>query len=234
MLKKPHYVVMSESDWKSLTDDQQQATLNNYALVKAKGGRETISSQPPRTPSPSGDGTAAKKAPEPKVEATPESTPDLAGIRNWTEAVVTASRVISAERIRNCIIYQLDVKKDPWYTMRLTKGFVKAKAEKLDDDTPEDFVWEKEPLLREKKIRTEENGSIVEMMITKIERQPKNNAERIKIRERFGVNPQTIPFLAKKGCSKCSGTGVYSVSSYPGDPVYERLTESVECSCSYE
>src|SRR5208337_3977554 len=110
----PGYVTMSDADWQALTEAQQQATLNLYALQKAKGIKSaaptSIIFEAPAPESPDNDGK--------------ELTPDQVGIRNWSESIVTSSgKTITGERIRNCIIYQLDVRKDSWYTMRLTKGF---------------------------------------------------------------------------------------------------------------
>jgi hypothetical protein len=213
MLTKPIFVALSDADWRSLTDDQQRAAINNFALFKATGAK----GKPPTAPIP----TATATAPAPEA-----SKDDLSGIRNWNESV----RGISAERLRNCIIYQLDVKKDQWYSVRLTRKFVRDQAERLNDDTPDDFVFDPNPLFGFNTIHSEDGDIKVEAVL----RDPKNNAERIKIRNKFGVNYKTIKFLVKKDCPRCKGKGTYSESAYPGDPVYGRLTETIECSCSYE
>ncbi len=222
---KPQYVTAyTKEDWDKLTAEEQHATDENYKIAMA-GGKAAPKLAPRKS---------AATAEAPATTAVSEAqTPELSGIRNWQEDITLASgRTIKAERIRNCIIYQLDIRKDPWYSMRLTRGFVKAKAEKLDEDTPEDVVdyVGKNPLLGLRMVRSE-NG---EWMISIILRRPKNEAERTRLRDKFGVNPQTIPYLAKKDCQKCKGTGEYEMSSYPGDPVYKVLTEAVECPCSYE
>jgi hypothetical protein len=216
---KPWYVPVPDAEWHALSPEQQDYTKTLYA--GQKGGKPTSGGN--------GNGTSTTPAPA-KVELRPNY--DLLGIRNWTEDVTspTTGRVFLANRVRDCLVYQLDVKKDQWWISRATKGFVKAKIDKLNDDTPEDFVYERDPLFVAKKVRVEDE----EIMLWTIQRQPKNETERQRIRNKFGVNPQTIPYLAKKDCRKCGGTGAYTISSYPGDPVYEPLTESVECGCSYE
>lgn len=173
--------------------------------------------------------TPAKKIEEVSVTPTTKGS----GIRSWVDPVVTkGGQIIMGSRIRVCVLYQIEVRKDPWYTMNLTKGFILNKADKLDADTPEDadlFVGDN-PLLGLKKIRTED----YETVVSKLLRDPKDEEERQIIKNKFGVTPDTIPYLAKKDCVKCEGSGKYSTSSYPGDPLRERLTETIECSCSYE
>jgi hypothetical protein len=62
----------------------------------------------------------------------------ISDIRDWNESRFG----ISAERLRNCILYQLDRSKDSWFRERLsvssmnTENFVK----KLDRDTPSEWT----------------------------------------------------------------------------------------------
>src|SRR5579863_6522550 len=98
MLTKPIFVALSDADWRSLTDDQQRAAINNFALFKATGAK----GKPPTAPTPTIMATATATALAPEV-----NKDELTGIRNWNESV----RGISGERLRNCIIYQLDVKR---------------------------------------------------------------------------------------------------------------------------
>lgn len=212
MLTKPIFVHLSDADWKALSDVQQRAAINNFALFKATGAK----GKPPTAPTPT---TATAPAPEAAKD-------ELTGIRNWNESV----RGISGERLRNCVIYQLDVVKNQWYALRLTRKFVRDQAERLDGDTPEDYVFDPDPLFGTITFHGEEGDTKVEAVL----RYPKTEKERIKIRDKYGVNYKTIKFLVKKNCPRCKGKGTYSVSAYPGDPVYGRLTETIECSCSYE
>jgi hypothetical protein len=227
-IKKPQYVRITEEDWNALTPDQQVQTDLLFKAQLQNGRKATPSPAPAASVVKQTVAIPIQAQPEIVREETSDSDPleGLLGIRRWVEPVGR----ISGDRLRNCIIYQLDEKKDPWYISRMTKGFVRAKAEKLDADTPDDYVWEKNPLFKMRKVRDGDS----EYMVWGIERKPKNEAERKRIREKFGVTSQTIPYLAKPTCPKCKGTGEYSLSSYPGDPVYEVLSEAVECDCSYE
>jgi|SRR5208282_1260425 len=205
---RPQYVKLTDAHWDALTPAQQDACEANF---KAGLGGKGV--------------PAAASAPAP-AEDNNEPGPELVGIRNWNEPIGG----ISAERLRNCIIYLLDVKKDAWYTQRLTRGFVRSQAERIDADVPEDYVWEVDPLVGQKTVHLDEGDRTIPI----IRRKPRDKAERKKIKSKFGVNVSSIPYLAKADCPQCHGTGYYYVSSYPDDPVYSKLQEAVECRCSYE
>lgn len=221
-IERPHFVRIPDAEWHALTSADQDylRTLWQPARAGAHGKGKATGSKNPPPPAPLNPGSVLKP------------NYDLLGVRNWTEDVVstTTGKMFLANRVRDCLVYQLDVAKNQWWASRATKGFIKAKIDKLNDDTPEDFVYEKNPLFVAKKVRVENE----ELMLWVIQRQPKDVNERERIRNKFGINPQTVPYLAKKDCPKCNGKGSYTISSYPGDPVYEPLTESVECECSYE
>jgi hypothetical protein len=74
----------------------------------------------------------AEKAENPVVS--PKSTGGMGDIREWDEERFG----VSAERLRNCIVYQLDHSDDDWFDGKITRssmnreGFVR----KLDEDTP--------------------------------------------------------------------------------------------------
>src|SRR5271154_1058826 len=158
----------------------------------------------------------------------PKSDPELTGILAWN--IDESVEGISGKRIRDCIWYQLKVRKHPWYVHNLSRGFVLRNVKRLDDDTPPDFVYDPDPLFGFNVIHNEDG----DVRVGTVLRAPKNEAERIKIREEYGVSWKTIKFLAKKDCPVCKGKGQYSASAYPGDPIYGRLTETIECNCSYE
>jgi hypothetical protein len=223
-------------EWGTMSEEAQAE------VYKKKGIRTDIDAAQP--PKPRSRRTFASK-PQPQTQPKQQTQKEpkqkteetisrrVGKLRNWNEAVTTKEGgIIPGSRLRDCIIFLLDVRKDPWYTMRLTRGFVMRNAAKIDADVPEDanLYTAENPLLGMRRIRTED----YEVMISTIERQPSTEEERVIIREKFGVTSSTISYLAKKDCEKCKGAGLYEVSSYPNDPVYRRLTESVECGCSYE
>ena len=183
--------------------------------TKADG---TEAPQPEPTAKKPADGPSAKK---------PQSK--LTGIRNWN--VDESVDGISGSRIRDCIIYQLDVRKADFYTRNLTRGFVLRNAKRLHEDTPDDWVYDPDPLVGEVTKHLDGGETFKQTLIL---RAPRDDAERRKIRDKFGVTSYTSRFLAKPGCPVCRGTGYHYVSSYPGDPVYSRLAETLECRCSHE
>jgi hypothetical protein len=153
------------------------------------------------------------------------------GIRNWNEDVPPHS----AERMRNCIIFLLDVQKDPWYRANCSnRAFVRRNADKMDASTPENFDYRDTLLKTHTRHIDGEQHPVVQRIIA---RKPANEAERKRIREEIGdpeTNPYVVKWLAKDDCQKCKGDGYRYVSQYPGDPVNERLELSVVCDCVKE
>lgn len=193
-----------------------------------KGGEKTKpdSTETPQPESTQSESTAQKPAEGPSAEK-PQSK--LTGLRNWN--VDESVDGISGSRIRDCIIYQLDFRKADFYTKNLTRGFVLRNAKRLHEDTPEDYVYDPDPLVGEVTKHLDGGETFKQTLIL---RAPRDDAERRRIRDRYGVNSYTIRFLAKPGCPVCRGTGYQYVSAYPGDPVYSKLTEAVECACIHE
>lgn len=161
--------------------------------------------------------------------ATYEQEIHFAGIRNWTESV----EGVSATRIRDCILFLLDVKKDPWYIANCNnRAFVERNVHKMDAATPEDYHYDPHAIFttRARHIDGEQHPVIQ----TIIKRKPKDDAERKEIREKFGINDVTIPYLAKSDCQQCAGKGYVYVSEYPDDPLLNRIQESYWCKCIVE
>lgn len=163
-----------------------------------------------------------------EVDAKPNASPELKGVRNWTESVGG----IPADRIRDCIIYQLDVKKDQWWIKNATRAYVRRNVQKLVDETPEDYAWSADPLYGTYTLHLD--GETYSG--TRLRRDPRTPEERQQVREKDGgrMVDDTVKRLAKKDCQTCRGGGYIEVSSYPGDPIYHRLTETHVCRCVSE
>lgn len=164
----------------------------------------------------------------------PTIPPGLTGLRAWNESVGG----FSAERLRNCIIYLLDVKKDPWYTQNLSRRFVRQNAQRINDEVPEDYVYDPDPLWEEYEIY-DDGMDKPPSKRSRLRREPKNPKERQSLRDKCTTRDGNLTQLAaeklvKKDCPVCNGRGTVDVSDYPGVPWMERLTHSEECRCLYE
>jgi hypothetical protein len=168
---------------------------------------------------------------KPTADSSAEKPTGLTGIRNWNESVAG----ISAERLRNCIIYQLDVKKDPWWAKNLTRGLVRREkiALKLDEETPEDYVWTPDPLMGP---FTVDLGDGEKYTGRRVLRDPKTPEERQFLRSLNGgqLVDAVVRRLVNKACAKCRGSGYVERSDYPDDPMAYRLTSTYECECVHE
>jgi hypothetical protein len=226
---------ISIDDWNAMTEDEQRLKCEEAGVQTSASIREALTqptAQPMQrivtTPVPANKTNAAAAS----VAQPAPTSQKLYGLRNWTESVeIKGKGVYAGSRIRECILYQCDIRRDPWYMMNLSKGFIMNKADKLDADTPDDayLYLGDTPLFGLKKHREED----YETTINTILRMPENEEERQIIKQKLGVTPGTFKWLVKKDCPKCKGTGKYDVSSYPGT-MLERLEESIECDCAYE
>jgi hypothetical protein len=164
------------------------------------------------------DGQIKKKTPQ-----------NFYGIRNWT----TDISPYTATRIRNVILYLLEVKKDPWYLAHCNnRAFVERNIDKMNAQVPEEFVWDPDGVIQSRRIHVP--GESQPVVLTVIDHMPETEEERVELRDRFGVCDQTIKYLAKQDCKDCHGTGFINVSDYPGDPLYEKLASSDACHCLWE
>ena len=226
-LTNPYWSKMTKEEWDNLEPKHQEEMRHNHdrELMSMSKKRNKVSNAPIKI----NPNIAAQKSVSDNSDNSTNNPvtielpkTKLKGLRDWDEQVGE----FSAERLRDCIIYQLDVKKNSWYIRTLTTGFVFKNAAKLDADTPPDYRYEVDPLF----------GSFTsgDQTHPKILRMPKNNEERMEIRNRHGVNNGTIPFLVKLNCATCKGTGTYEISSYPNAKSnIIRLHEKVICDCVY-
>jgi hypothetical protein len=197
-----------DSQWDVMTEDERQR------LVLGVQGAAMIASA---------NGTAV--AEQPALDL-PEAKP-LEDIRDWNEEVDG----ISGERLRNCIIYQLDVRKKDWWVKNMSIAHVRRNAKALDEETPPGWAPKSADTLIVERTQRIDGEDVT---IYEINRDPKNDEERQRIRKRFGVNSVTIKRLTKKDCKKCNGTGYYAQSSYPGQGCLEKLSDTVTCECVFE
>lgn len=180
---------------------------------------------------------------EPEADETPvevpvkekETTkkPKLIGIRDWKESIEGSG--VTPERLRDCIIFHLDVSKDKWWVPRINtgRGFLRGGkgkiARMLDDSVPKEYTYEADSVVgwKSKPIEDSEDRTVVKF----VRRQPNNDDERELIRAHFGVTKYSRRYLAKKDCKKCSGTGKFKAAAYADNP---KLLVTVVCSCIEE
>jgi hypothetical protein len=169
----------------------------------------------------------------PEKAAATEAKPEVhfAGIRNWTESV----NGISAERIRDCIIFLLDVQRDPWYVNNCNnRAFVKRFVHKMDEQTPEDYHYDPNAVLGTKRRHIDgENQPMVQVVVQK-EQGTLTDKDRKELRDKYGVTDSTAKYLAKPDCPRCHGKVFVDVSDYPDDPQFRVLASWKPCACLWE
>lgn len=168
----------------------------------------------------------AKPAPKPIAKKKGTTLPP--GVLRWGDQSVNG---ITGARIQDCIIYQITLAKNPYWTRVINGGRRYLEQPeviaKLVGDTPEDFVWDEDGVIGWKR---QPDGEY--MRVTKfVRRKPKNEEERELVRNTFGVTPHTRKLLAKDDCKLCHGKGSYKVRPYDDNP---HLTAHEECKCPWE
>ena len=165
-----------------------------------------------------------------------EKSNEIQDLRDWNEDVDG----IPAERIRNCIIYQLDYRKNKYYKDVLTVGFIKRSlgktgvtgARRLHEDTPPGWVVpDSDPL--EKTTTVIVDGKEVEK---KEYRRPKNAQEKeqllkLAFTSRGKIIPYFIPKLVIAKCVECNGTGYKEYFPYLNSKKYAHIRKTILCPC---
>jgi hypothetical protein len=219
-------------DWYAMTEEEQKSKCEAKGIQTSETIRTALATPPARMPVITAPVHAIPRTSTPSQARSETSTasattilPRITDIRQWNEDIDG----VSAERLRNCIVYQLDVRKREYWIKNMVPAVIRMKAHELDDETPPGWAPpEANPLIVEK---TLPDG---ETKITVITRELATDAERKIVRDRYGVTSYTIPKLAKKDCAKCKGTGYYNLPTYPDHPVYKKYEDTVTCECVSE
>lgn len=210
---RPHYLLhIPLETWKDLPEEEKKRLI--AARGKAKIEVKTVSGKV-------------------EVPAADSKLKPLRDVREWNEEVDG----VSAERLRNCIIFQLDVKKSNWYRMNITPSFIRRNAKKLDDETP--IGWTTNPLIRSVKVSSDRE-ELQEKRI--IARNPRDSEEweylhSLIVDSRGKANNEIVMRLVKSKCPKCRGTGGYNMKVNPNarsiKKRYEEFYHS-PCECCHK
>jgi hypothetical protein len=148
------------------------------------------------------------------------------GLCDWSEPI---PGVINPSRIGNAVYYQRHVKGNDYFIPKLTRGYVLQQWQRIVGDTPEDWEYDPDPMLREKRLPIDGTDGEVDI-IKEVTRRPKNVKERALLLKDPNGNRK---WLYDPEClAKCS-EGTVFVSDYPDDPrpSMRRLGHSELCDC---
>jgi hypothetical protein len=148
---------------------------------------------------------------------------------DWVEAVPGCAHPSS---IGNAVYYQRHVKRNDYFISRLTRVYVLKEWKRILADTPEDYAYDADPMLREKRIPIDGTKGEVDV-VKEITRRPKNAKERAFLLKDPHGNRK---WLFNPACpAKCS-EGTLFVSDYPDSPQpsMRRMGHSELCDCVTE
>jgi hypothetical protein len=235
---KPHWYIGTRDDWNALSTAQREAAKNIYSRTQQKVA--TGAGQAPAQPAPQASSSAPAGTLQALVEAASEQPKELLDLRDWDYDFDG----IPAERIRNCIMYHLDHKKDKWVRDNMTEHLMKRMhsklgitwARKLHQDTPPGWVPpERNPLIKIVAMKIDDDA----IEVTMPGRRAKNRAEWQKLQKllldsRGLVNSNIVPFVVDPKCQLCHGTGFEAVLAHPDNPRLRWQKRSRDCSCIFK
>jgi uncharacterized protein YdaU (DUF1376 family) len=146
------------------------------------------------------------------------------GLCDWSEPILGCSR---PESIGDAVYYQRHVKRNEYFTQRLSAGYVREQWKRLLNDTPEDWSYDPDPLIRQKSVHLDglDNPPTIKKEVV---RRPKNAAERALLQNNI---PHNRKWLYDPACPNHCKEGLVEVSDYPDDPRLSKLTHSEYCEC---
>src|SRR5271168_928427 len=197
-MMKPYWFTGTNEEWEKIPVDSQDElrSLSASRSVRDQRMGELIASVRGQVYSPQ-----SQQAKIPQEAKTTEQV-FFRGIRNWN--VHESLDGIPGTRIRDCIIFLLDVKRDPWYISNCNnRNFVERNATKMHASTPEEYHFEKDPLI-DWRVKDIDGQPTLQ---TYIKRKPNTEEERKEIYLNFGVGDATIPSIADPDCKLCQGKG---------------------------
>lgn len=164
----------------------------------------------------------------PTTTTTPKAT--STDLRNWSETIPNCP--LEPCRIADCIRYQLDVKKNGYFISRMSKGYVLKNWKRIVDDTPEDYVYDPDPMLVERTVPGV--GDEEDVVVKEIMRKPKNAKERRILQgENYEKVSHNVKWLYAAPCPYGCDKGRVFVSDNPTDPIKARrlMGQHTYCRC---
>jgi hypothetical protein len=189
---------------------------------KAKGNPERETGSPLKKEKTSG---ASERKSEEKSKTNPKKDCGCAdGLCDWSEPIPGCSR---PESIGDAVYYQRHVKRNEYFTQRLSAGYVREQWKRLLNDTPEDWSYDPDPLFREKRFHLDGGETMVGKEVL---RRPKNAKERALLQQNI---PHHRKWLYDPACPNHCKKGLVGVLDYPDDPnpTMRHFKSSVECEC---
>jgi hypothetical protein len=219
---KPYWFTGTEEEWKKIPEGAQDELkgLSGSRSVRDQRMGELIAAVRGQVYNP--------QSHQAKIPQEAKKTEDVffRGIRNWN--LDESVDGILGPRIRDCIIFLLDVKRDPWYISNCNnRNFVIRNAVKMHDSTPLEYHFSIDPVI-DWRIKDVDGQPTLQ---TYIKRPPETEEERKEIRVQFGIGDATIPSIADPTCKHCHGKGFVYLSAYPDDPLLFKIEESYWCVC---
>jgi hypothetical protein len=159
----------------------------------------------------------------PSPSAAPKECRCPDGLCDWSEPISGCARPAS---VGDAVYYERHVKRNQYFIERLSRGYVLQQWKRLLNDTPEDFAYDPEPMFKERTVHLDAGETTV---IKEVMRRPKNAKERSLLLQKDPS--KNAKWLYDPACPRGCNEGAVSVSDYPGDPTFSKLTHTELCEC---
>lgn len=213
------------------TDDENFEASAAVEVRKGRGKsnkdseRETgVSSKEEKTNPSGASGFQAKD----KSKTNPKKDCGCAdGLCDFAGPVPGCSRPAS---IGDAVYYQRHVKKNDYFIQRISAGYVREQWKRLVNDTPEDWSYDPDPLIRQKSVHLDglDNPPTIKKEVV---RRPKNAAERALLQNNI---PHNRKWLYDPACPNHCKEGLVDVQTYPDaapEEMLSKLMHSEYCGC---
>ena len=188
---------------------------------KAKGNPERETGSPLMKEKTSG---ASERKSEEKSKTNPKKDCGCAdGLCDWSEPIPGAH----TQSVADAIYYQRHVKKNDYFIPKLSAGYVRSQWKRILADTPEDYVHDPDPMIKERRIHLD-GESILQKQIV---RRPKNPKERALLQKNVEHNRK---WLYDPACPNHCKEGLVDVQTYPDaapEEMLSKLMHSEYCGC---
>lgn len=128
--------------------------------------------------------------------------------------------------VGDAVYYQRHIKKNAYFIPKLTKGYVEKERSRILADTPEDYVYDADPMIKEKTVPLGDGETVTRKDIM---RRPRTASERVLLLKDAYRNAK---WLFDPACAKGCKEGILQVPAYPGDERLGKLMESELCECA--
>lgn len=208
----------SESETQSETETETETKTSSAARAAAV---VSLSPRDKDNTNPSGPITESQKQTQPQQPLKPCGCED--GLCDWVSPLEGCDY---PQAVGDAVYFQRHVKKNDYFIKRLNKGYLVQEWKRILADTPEDYAYDHDPMIKESTIHVD-GGPAIRRYVS---RRPKNAKERALLLKDPDRNRL---WLYNPACPNHCKEGLVFVSDNPDAelPIQRRIGHDEYCPC---